>query len=92
MIGDKISRNDENWHCFMLLQEIASILCTDVVTAEHPPYLQVLTADYLSELVRLHPNRQLTPKCHYLIHCPTLIKRYLLIAVMYVFAIMILLQ
>ena len=75
LIGDRIPFDDDHYKSFMLLQEISSILCTDVVTVDHPPYLRVLIDDYLNEFVRLHPNRPLTPKCHYLVHCPTFIKR-----------------
>ena len=76
LIGDRIPSDDDHYKCFMLLQEISAILCTDVVTVDHPPYLRVLIAEYLSEFVRLYPERPLTPKFHYLVHCPTFMERY----------------
>ena len=60
IIGDSILRDDEHYHCFMLLQEIAAILCSDIIINDHPAYLRVLIAEYLAEMVRLHPNQPLT--------------------------------
>ena len=75
LLGNRFSRCDEHYHCFMLLQEITAILCCDVMTEDQPSYLRVLIAQYLEDMVRLYPSRTLAPKFHYLLHCPTLMKR-----------------
>jgi hypothetical protein len=75
LIGDRIPRGDEHYQCFMLLQEISAILCADALPVEQPAYLRILIAEYLSEMVRLYPHKPLTPKFHYLLHCPSLMKR-----------------
>ena len=59
--------NDEHLHCFLLLQEISCILCTDVVCEGHPAYLRILVQDYLSTLKQLYPSVNLPPKAHYLV-------------------------
>ena len=76
LVGQKFQKDDEYYCCFMLLQEISTILCSDVMTEDQPAYLRVLIAEYLEKMVELHPDKPLTPKLHYLIHCPIIMKRY----------------
>jgi hypothetical protein len=76
LIGDCVPKSDPHLACYLLLQEISSILCTDIITEDLPPYLRVLIQEYLSSLKTLYPTVNLPPKAHYLVHCPSYLKRY----------------
>ena len=75
LIGDLVPVGDAHYINFMALQEISAILCADVITADQLAYLQILIQEYLSNLTSLYPDVSLTPKCHYLVHCPSFLKR-----------------
>ena len=75
LVGDCISEDNEHLRCYLLLQDIASILCTDAVTTDRPAFLRLIVQDYLTTLKKLYPSLNLPPKAHYLVHCPTLLKR-----------------
>ena len=55
---------DDHWQCFMMLQEISSIILSPIISVEQLPYLRLLIHDYLKSL---YPVVDLTPKCHFLI-------------------------
>jgi hypothetical protein len=76
LIGDCVPKSDPHLACYLLLQEISSILCTDIITEDLPPYLRVLIQEYLSSLKTLYPTVNLPPKAHYLVHCPSYLKRF----------------
>jgi hypothetical protein len=76
LVGDCISEDNEHLRCYLLLQDIASILCTDAVTTDRPAFLRLIVQDYLTTLKKLYPSLNLPPKAHYLVHCPTLLKRF----------------
>ena len=44
-------------------------------TADQVSYVGILIKEYLQQFSLLYPNQPLTPKCHYLVHIPSLIKR-----------------
>ena len=66
---------DEHLRCYLLLQEIGSILCADVTTDDPPAYLILIIQDYLTTLKGLYPSLSLPPKAHFLVHCPSMMKR-----------------
>jgi len=75
LIGGDIAPSDQHYKCFMLLQDIACVLCSLVITLEQIPLLCIMIHDYFEMFTALYPNRPLTPKCHYLVHLPGLIQR-----------------
>jgi hypothetical protein len=72
LVGEAIPKHDQHLECFLLLNEISTILCADTISEESPSYLRVIVQDYLSMLKCLYPSLNLPPKAHYLVHCPSL--------------------
>ena len=68
--------DDEQYECFLVLQEIAAIVFSPLIVDEQISYLEVLICQYLEALKRMLPShKNLPPKCHYLVHLPHLIRR-----------------
>ena len=76
IVSSFMSVNDPHLACFMHLIELASILFSPVIALDQVSYLSLLIKQYLEELTILYPHRPLTPKCHFLVHIPGLIRRY----------------
>ena len=79
IIGREFSQDDPHYACFMLLNEISTLLFSSVIECDQVPYLKLIIKQYLEQLRALYPLRPLTPKCHYLLHLPTLILRLVLL-------------
>lgn len=75
IIGEKMPPNDLHYACFLLLNEIALLVFSPVIAKQQIPFLQLQIEEYLQQFKLLYPHRPLTPKLHYLLHIPTLIKR-----------------
>lgn len=60
----------------MQLCEMSSIALSPVIAVDQIPYLTILIKQYMEQFKTLYPHKSLTPKCHYLVHIPSLIKRY----------------
>ena len=73
VIGAEMSTGDPHYACFMLLNDIARILFSHIIARDQIPLLSLLIKEYLENFAALYPHRPLTPKCHYLLHTPTLI-------------------
>lgn len=67
--------DDPHYACFMLLNDIVTIF-SPVVAHDQVPFLRLQIQQYLEQFTSLYPHRPLTPKCHYLVHIPTLIERF----------------
>ena len=67
--------NDPHYSCFMVLNDLASILFSPVIAKDQIPFLRVLIKEYLEKFTTLYPHQPLTPKFHYLVHIPNLIAR-----------------
>lgn len=76
IIGSCISSTDPHFVCFMLLDELMALLFSPVIALNQVSYLGYLIRQCLEHFTTLYPNRPLTPKCHFLVHIPGLIKRY----------------
>lgn len=68
--------DDPHYACFMLLNDIVTILFSPVIAHDQVPFLRLQIQQYLEQFTSLYPHRPLTPKCHYLVHIPTLIERF----------------
>ena len=67
--------DSELYECFLLLQEITTIVFSLLLCIEQIEYLEFLIPQYLEKFKEILQPRLLTPKCHYLIHLPRLMKR-----------------
>ena len=76
LIGAEIAPDDQQYQCFLLLQDVASIMCSPIIAVEQIPLLRLMIHEYLEIFKFLYPGRPLTPKLHYLLHVLTLIRRY----------------
>lgn len=56
------------WHCDHLV--------FTVIAHDQVPFLRLQIQQYFEQFTSLYPHRPLTPKCHYLVHIPTLIERF----------------
>lgn len=72
MLHNIVDENDECFKVFQLLLKISSILLAPVISPETISVLQRITTDFLTNFKNVF-NKQITPKMHYLIHCPRLI-------------------
>lgn len=70
---------DEKWKNFLKLLSLMEYIFAPVTTADKTVYMELLIEDFLSDFVRLYPERPLTPKMHYLVHVPMWIRRYIII-------------
>lgn len=61
LIGGDIAPSDQHYKCFMLLQDIACVLCSPVIALEQIPLLRITIHDYLEMFTALYPNRPLIP-------------------------------
>lgn len=75
IIGTRLSLSDPHYACFMLLNDTSTILFSPVIARDQISYLSVLIKQYFEQFTSIYPHRELTPKCHYLIHTPSLIER-----------------
>ena len=74
---DILPVESRQYNCFLLLQEIAAIAFSPVLSREQIGYLEVLIQQYLETFKDiLLPYKPLPPKCHYLIHLPRMIRRF----------------
>ena len=67
--------DDTHYLCFMILNDIGSMLLSSVIALDQVPYLRILIKEYLENFKTLYPSRSLTPKFHYLVHTPSFILR-----------------
>lgn len=70
-----VSLSEPHYACFMLLNDISTILFSPVIAKDQISYVSLLIKQYLKQFTTLYPHRQLTPKCHYMVHVPSLIRR-----------------
>ncbi len=76
IVGEDLPPNDPHYQCFMLLNDISTILFSPIIAHDQVPYLKLLIKQYLEQFKYLYPHRRLPPKFHYLLHIPTLILRF----------------
>lgn len=76
IIGDFVSDDSAMyWELFILAQEIVDILMAHKFTDTLLNYLSNNIERFLSGFLLLYPNLHLTPKFHFLLHFPSIIKK-----------------
>ncbi len=77
VMANEMSQDDNHHKCFMLLNDISTIVFSEVIAKDQVSLLKLMIKEYLENFSSLYPHCPLTPKCHYLVHLPTLIERYI---------------
>ena len=77
LVGKQFPPCNPHYDCFMLLNDISTILFSPVIAHDQIPFLRVQIQQYLQQFTSLYPHRPLTPKFHFLVHLPNLINRYI---------------
>ena len=75
LIGDLVPEHDECWQNFLRLLKIEELVFSPVTSTCLAAFLQVLIEEYLLEFRRIHPDRQMIPKQHYMVHYPRFLVR-----------------
>ena len=75
MVGQFIPREDENWCNVLLLLRITTYLFTPKITSDEADYLAILIEQHHETFRDLYPEESITPKFHYMVHMPRLIKK-----------------
>ena len=74
MIGSRVTDDNECWAKFVLLLDIADLLLAPESCEDEAGLLSAMISDYHQEFIHLYPSASITPKFHYLVHMPQLIK------------------
>ncbi len=74
MIGDKVPNFDKRWESYLLLIEITKICTARITSIEISDYLAALIKDHHEVFRYCYPAVSMTPKTHYLVHIPRLLK------------------
>jgi len=72
VIYDIIEESEQHFAVFELLMKISSLLLAPVISLESVSLLKRLVEQFLSDFINVF-EKPLTPKMHYLVHCPRLI-------------------
>ncbi|KAJ8049893.1 hypothetical protein HOLleu_02837 [Holothuria leucospilota] len=75
MLGDRINQNSEEWEVFLLLIEIFKIVMSQSISLSATYVLKALIKDHHELFLGVFPYRTLTPKQHFLLHYPTIIRK-----------------
>lgn len=70
IIGDLIPKEDEYWRLFLLLLKIVDLVMAPKVTVAIAAYIRQLILQHHCSFRELYPDRNLTPKLHYMVHIP----------------------
>lgn len=73
-IGSLIEEKDLRWACYTTLMEICRLIFKSQITELEICHLQSLVFEYLDLFKKCYPNRNITPKMHFLIHYAYLIR------------------
>ena len=77
LIGDVIPTEDNQWRCYQLLLKIVSICGSREIEIGQIHLLRILIAEHHALFRDVYPERQMTPKTHYMVHLPSQMLRYL---------------
>ncbi|XP_065672066.1 uncharacterized protein LOC105845782 isoform X1 [Hydra vulgaris] len=75
LIGDRVPINNKHWKLYLLLRDIVDYLMCYKISRTIFSYLQLLVESFVQTFVEIFPGK-LTPKLHFLLHYPRLIKDY----------------
>lgn len=74
IIGDKVDPEDPFWECYLLLLEITMHCTARSVSVSLTHYVAALTEQHHRAFQVCYPNVTMTPKLHYMVHFPRLMK------------------
>ena len=75
LIGDLVPEEDDCWDTFLLLHDILAHCMAPCVSPASISYLSVLIEMHHKSFSTNYPAQQMTPKMHYMVHFPELIRR-----------------
>lgn len=75
MVGRFIAEDDERWSNLILLLQITGYLFAPRLTSDEADYLALLIEQHHQTFCNLYPDESVTPKFHYMVHMPRLIKK-----------------
>ena len=75
MVGCRVPEDDGKWENVMLLLRITSYLFSSKLTSDESDYLGILIEEHHTTFRNLYPKQSVTPKFHYMVHMPRLIKQ-----------------
>jgi uncharacterized C2H2 Zn-finger protein len=76
LIGHVVVTGDRTWAVYLLLREICDIILSPAVDKDNLNHLEELISLFLQTFVAAFPLKKLTPKFHFLIHYPRLMKQF----------------
>lgn len=74
ILGTLIDIKEKKWICYTMLLEICRLVFKPSISELEVDYLQFLIHEYLFCFKQCYPLRSLTPKMHFLLHYPYLIR------------------
>ncbi|GFS37816.1 uncharacterized protein LOC106175700, partial [Trichonephila inaurata madagascariensis] len=75
LIGDKVPYNNDFWNLYLLMLTIIDTLMAPVISLPETYALAENIADHHKLFLILFPNRYLTPKMHFALHYPRIIRQ-----------------
>ena len=75
MVGHCVPEDDERWCNLLLLLRITGYLFAPKVTSDEANYVGILIEHHHLAFQDLYPDESITPKFHYMVHMPRLIKK-----------------
>ena len=75
MVGHLVPEDDEKWCNLMLLMRITMYLFSPKITSDEADYIAILIEQHHQTFTVLYPEESITPKFHYMVHMPRLIKK-----------------
>ncbi|GFY22555.1 uncharacterized protein TNCV_2178161 [Trichonephila clavipes] len=75
MEGDKVPYNNDFWNLYLLMLTIFDTLMAPVISLPETYALAENIADHHKLFLILFPNRHLTPKMHFALHYPRIIRQ-----------------
>jgi hypothetical protein len=74
MIGDMVHLDDPFWACYLLLLEITKYCTARTTSVASATYVAVLIEQHHRAFRVCYPLVNMTPKLHYMVHFPQLLK------------------
>ncbi|GFV33101.1 uncharacterized protein LOC106175700 [Trichonephila clavipes] len=75
LIGDKVPYNNDFWNLYLLMLTIIDTLMAPVISLPETYALAENIADHHKLFLIFFPNRHLTPKMHFALHYPRIIRQ-----------------
>jgi len=75
LIGSYVAQNDKHWKLFLILRELVDIVFAPSLTFDIFHYLELLINEFF-ECFRILFPQSFTPKLHYMVHYPNLIRKF----------------